>query len=131
MNVLLWIVQVSLALHTGMGAMWKFARSPDTVPSLQAIPPGLWRALSVVELLCAVALVLPAFSKRLAALAPVAAAFVTAEMLLFSGVHLHSGSARHGEMVYWLVVAAVSAFVAYGRFRLVRSRAHSTEAAAA
>ena len=39
-------------------------------------------------------------------------------MLLFSGLHLYSGEAKHGQMIYWLVVAAISAFIAYGRFVL-------------
>jgi hypothetical protein len=31
---------------------------------------------------------------------------------------LSSGSTASGELVYWLVVAAICAFVAYGRFAL-------------
>ena len=42
----------------------------------------------------------------------------SAEMLLFSAVHLASGDANHGPMIYWLVVAAICAFIAYGRFVL-------------
>ena len=43
-NVVLWILQVLLALHTAMGAVWKFSNSEQTVPSLQAIPHGAWLA---------------------------------------------------------------------------------------
>lgn len=118
MNILLWILQVLLALHTGMGAVWKYSNSEQKVPSLAAIPHGLWLALGVLELLAAVALLLPAVSKSFALLAPIAAAFVAAEMLLFCGLHLGSGMGSRGELVYWLVVAAFSAFVAYGRFAL-------------
>lgn len=118
MNIFLWVLQVLLALHTAMGAVWKFSNSEQTVPSLQAIPHGAWMALSVVELVCVLGLVLPFFSKRLAILAPLAALCIAAEMLLFSGMHLYSGAANHGEMIYWLVVAAVCAFIAYGRFVL-------------
>jgi len=57
-------------------------------------------------------------SKPLAILAPVAAACIAAEMLLFTGLHLHSGNAEHGQMIYWLVVAALCASLAYGRFVL-------------
>jgi len=39
-------------------------------------------------------------------------------MLLFSVVHLYSGDANYGPMIYWLVVAAICAFIAYGRFVL-------------
>jgi hypothetical protein len=118
MNALLWVLQVLLALHTIMGAVWKLSNSEQTVPSLKAIPHGAWLALSVLELLCGLGLVLPALHKSLAILAPVAASCIAAEMLLFSGLHLRSRETNHGPMIYWLVVAALCAFVAYGRFVL-------------
>lgn len=118
MNRTLWILQILLALHTLMGAIWKSANSEQSVPSLNTIPHGGWLAIAVIELLCTVGLVLPLFDKRLAITAPIAATCITAEMLLFSGLHVHSGSAEYGEMIYWLVVAAISAFIAYGRFVL-------------
>ena len=119
MNILLWVLQVLLALHTIMGAVWKFSHSAEqTMPSLSAIPPGVWLAMSVIELLCALALILPAFNKSLGNLATIAAAIIAAEMLLFCGLHLYSGDANYGPMIYWLVVAAICAFIAYGRFVL-------------
>lgn len=118
MNILLWVLQILLALHTVAGAVWKFSNSEQTVPSLSAIPHGVWLGLIVFELLCSLALILPAFSKPLAILAPIAAVCIAAEMLLFSGLHLYSGEANHGEMIYWLVVAAICVFIAYGRFVL-------------
>ena len=134
MNILLWILQILLALHTTAGAMWKFFNAEQTVPSLKAIPHGVWLGMSGVELLCAVGLILPAFSKRLSIAAPVAAICIAAEMLLFSGLHLASGNPDRGELAYWLVVAAVCAFVAYGRFVLrpvpARHLAASRQAAA-
>jgi hypothetical protein len=60
MNLLLWILQVLLALHTAAGAVWKWSNSETPCP------------------LCVVALIAPAFSKRLAILAPIAAAVVAA-----------------------------------------------------
>ena len=115
MNILLWVLQILLALHTAMGAIWKFTNPEQTVPSLRAIPHGAWIAMSVVELLCSLALILPKLNKPMAILAPIAAIFVAAEMLFFCGVHLASGDPSYGPMVYWLIVAAVCAFVAYGR----------------
>ena len=118
MNILLWVLQIVLALHTAMGAVWKFSNSEQTVPSLKAIPHGLWLAMSIFELLCSLGLMLPALNARLAVLAPIAAACIAAEMLLFSGLHLYSREANHGEMIYWLVVAAVCIFIVYGRLVL-------------
>ena len=118
MNILLWVLQILLALHTTMGAVWKFSNSERTVPSLNAIPHGVWLAMSVVELLCSLSLIVPAFNQSLAILAPIAAACIAAEMLLFCGLHIYSGDANYGPVIYWLVVAAICAFIVYGRFVL-------------
>jgi hypothetical protein len=119
MNILLWVLQVLLAVHTAIGAVWKFSNSAEqTMPSFAAIPHGVWLSMSVIELLCALALILPAFSKSLAITAPVAAVVIAAQMLLFCGLHLYSGDTNYGPMIYWLVVAALCAFIAYGRFVL-------------
>lgn len=116
MNILLWILQVLLALHTTVGAVWKFSNAEQTVPSLSVLPHVVWLALSILELLCAVALILPAVNKRLGKLAPLAASCIAAEMLVFCVVDLFSASPDYGHLWYWLVVAAFSAFIAYGRF---------------
>lgn len=42
MNILLWVLQILLALHTVIGAVWKFSNSEQTVRSLNAIPHGVW-----------------------------------------------------------------------------------------
>ncbi|HKT35939.1 MAG TPA: hypothetical protein VJR03_14020, partial [Nitrospira sp.] len=67
---------------------------------------------------CSLALIVPALSKSLAILVPIAAACIAVEMLFFSGMHLYSGEANYGHLMYWLVVAAICAFIAYGRFVL-------------
>jgi hypothetical protein len=118
MNITLWILQVLLALHTAMGAVWKFSNPEQTVPSLKAIPHGVWLAMGGLELLIALGLVLPAVSQPAGFLVPIAAALVAAEMLLFSGLHLAAGETNHSPMIYWLVVAAICAFIAYGRWAL-------------
>lgn len=118
MNIALWITQILLALHTLAGAVWKYSNSEQSVPSLTAIPHGAWLAMGVVEVLCSVALLLPAMNKSLAVLAPIAAAIIAAEMLLFCVLHLRSGDANYGPIMYWLVVAAVCAFIVYGRLAL-------------
>ncbi|MNL50979.1 hypothetical protein D3C87_1740410 [compost metagenome] len=118
MNILLWVLQIFLALHTIAGAIWKFSNSSQAVPSLTAIPHGAWLAMSIFEMLCALCLILPVFSKRLGILIPIGAIGITAEMLVMSGLHISSGDTNYGPMIYWLVVAAICAFVAYGRIAL-------------
>src|SRR5689334_12823938 len=116
MNILLWVLQILLALHTVIGALWKFYNSEQTVPSLKAIPHGVWLGMSVFELLCSVGLILPALNTALSILAPIAAAGIAAEMLFFSVLHIYSADPNYGPVMYWLVVAAICAFIAYGRF---------------
>lgn len=118
MNILLWVLQVLLALHTIMGAMWKFSNSEQIVAPLKAMPHGVWLALGVFEFVLAVGLILPAINKHLGILAPIAAVFIVAEMLLFIGMQIFSGVTLNGQTIYWFVVAVVCAFIAYGRFVL-------------
>lgn len=120
MNILLWVLQIVLALHTVMGAVWKFSHSAgQTMPSLKAIPRGVWLAMSVAELACMVGLVLPLVGRSFASAAPIAALFIVAEMLIFCVLHVSAGRAHEvGPMGYWLAVAALCAFVAYGRLVL-------------
>ncbi|HET6528360.1 MAG TPA: DoxX family protein [Balneolaceae bacterium] len=117
MNILLWVLQIILALHTAIGAIWKFSNSAEqTMPSLGVIPHEVWLGMGVIELLFSLALILPAFNKSLGILAPIAAVCIAAEMLLFSGIHIYSGATNYSPMIYWLLVAAISGFIAYGRF---------------
>jgi hypothetical protein len=118
MNILLWVLQILLAVHTAIGAFWKFSNSEQAVPSLSAIPHGAWLAISIVELACVVGLVIPLLHRPLAMLAPLAAIVIAAIMLLYCVLHLASGDPNHGQLIYWLVVAAVCAFIAYGRLVL-------------
>lgn len=120
MNILLWALQIALALHTAAGAAWKFTNSAEqTMPSLGSISDGLWRGLGVTELLVSACLIVPAFYRPVSILVPAAAALIALEMLLFCALHLRSGDATVGPTAYWLVVAVLSTFVAYGRFALV------------
>jgi DoxX-like family len=118
MNILLWILQSLLAAHTLMGAVWKFSNPAQNMPSLAAIPPRAWLGLSVVEILCVVGLLLPALGSRFALTSPVAAGIIAAEMILFCVLHFISGEKALGPIVYWLVVAALSGFIVFGRLSL-------------
>lgn len=116
MVVFVWILQILLGLHTLIGALWKFSHTAEkTAPSLAAIPQPVWIGLSVFEIICAALLILPLFNKKLTPLVPLAAIGVALEMIMFSGVHMTSAETDHNPMIYWLVVAALCAFVAYRR----------------
>ncbi|WP_413587575.1 DoxX family protein [Bdellovibrio sp. HCB274] len=116
MNIVLWVLQILLALHTGVGALWKFSHTPaETMPSLALIEPSVWIVLAIVELLCAVALVVPGVTKRFTQLIPIAAAIIGLEMLMFCVLHFFSGDRSIQPIIYWLITAGICAFVVYGR----------------
>lgn len=119
MNIALWILQALLAVHTIIGAVWKFSHSAEqTMPSLKAIPSGVWLTMSLLEILCGLGLLLPALNKQFGITAPIAATFIVIEMLAFCGIHLAAGDGSTGPLIYWLVIAILCAFIAYGRFVL-------------
>lgn len=120
MNVLLWILQTLLALHTVMGAVWKFRNPAEkAIPTLAAIPHTVWLGISVLEIIAAIALVLPVFKRSEFAMFPVyGAIYIAVVMVTYCGVHLASGSKEYAPLIYWLVVAGLCAFIAYGRMRL-------------
>lgn len=119
MNIVLWGVQVLLALHTAMGAVWKFSKSPvETMPSLAVIPQSLWVTLSLVEIFVAICFVAPVLNKEWGIVVVIAAVAITVEMLAYCGLHFQSGAKDVGPAAYWVVVAALCSFVAYGRLVL-------------
>jgi hypothetical protein len=120
-NIFLWILQGLLALHTLAGAAWKFSKTAEqTMPSLGAIPQPVWLAMSVIEILCAIALLLPALNSSFGGLAPMGAIVIAVEMVVFCVLHIASGNrGKAGPMIYWLLVAGICALIAYGRLVLV------------
>ena len=118
MKILLWILQIMLALHTIMGAVWKFSNSEQTVGSLNAIPHNLWLAFSVLELIAALGLILGTINKYFIRFIPPAAIFIALEMLFYCGLTIFSGYTNYGQIIYWLVVAVICGFIAFGRLVL-------------
>ncbi|RYZ54388.1 MAG: hypothetical protein EOP07_16040 [Proteobacteria bacterium] len=117
MTIFLWILQVGISLHTLMGAVWKFKNSAEqTMPSLKAIPNGIWMGLGGIEIICSLALILPALYKPSGPYVPIAAVIIALEMITFTGIHFASGNSKLGAVIYWLVVALICGFIAYGRF---------------
>lgn len=119
MNIFLWILQVLLALHTIMGAVWKFSHTAEhTMPSLKVIPSSVWLVIAIVELLCALCLIAPALYKPAGVFVPLGAICIAVIMLVFCTLELLSGNANMGSIGYWLVVAVLGGFIAYGRLVL-------------
>ena len=91
MNILLWILQVVAALLYGASGVMKvflFDQISGDVPSFGALPREAWTALGILELVCAVGLVVPAALRWRPRLTALAAALLAIESLVFIWVHV-------------------------------------------
>lgn len=119
MNVLLWIVQVVLAVEVFSGGLYKIVNFDEiaTMPAIGAMPRSGWTAVGVFEIVCAVLLILPAVVKRMGPLTPLAASALALESLALAVLYAqYSLAAVATNPLVWAVeVAVLAAFVAYGR----------------
>jgi uncharacterized membrane protein YphA (DoxX/SURF4 family) len=115
----LWVVQVLLALFFLMAGfnhgIRPIAEAAKTSPWIMGIPAGLARFIGFAELAGAAGLILPAALRIKPLLTPLAAVGLAIIMALAVPFHVMRGEANVIGM--HLVVVALSAFVAWGRFR--------------
>jgi hypothetical protein len=119
MNILLWIVQVVLALLCIAGGAFKILKIEDlqkNVAAMRALPRGLWTFLGAVECLAGLGLILPGATNMLPALTPIAAAAVAAESVLVSAFYINYRD--FPPLSYSVAMAVMAAFISYGRFAL-------------
>jgi hypothetical protein len=98
---------------------FKFAELAGEMP---ALPHGAWRALGVLEMVGAVLLIVPAASKWMPELTPLAAsvlALVTFGLALLYGRYSFK-IASTNPLVWAVAMGILSAFVAYGRYAIAR-----------
>jgi hypothetical protein len=122
MNVLLWFLQIALALLSLAGGAYKVFMFAELakMPATGALSRGGWVALGVFEMLCAVLLIVPAATKWMPVLTPLAAAALALESLALAAIYArYSLQLTATNPLVWVVVMAVmAAFVAYGRYAL-------------
>jgi uncharacterized membrane protein YphA (DoxX/SURF4 family) len=119
MNILLWILQALAALVYGASGVMKvflFDKISAEVPSFGALPREAWMVLGVVELVCAVGLIIPAATHWRPTLTVIAAGVLALESLVFIGVHVKYGET--GSIIMSAVLGLLMAFIAYGRLTL-------------
>lgn len=116
MNVLLWVLQIVTALlyaASGVMKVFLFDEISADVPAFGALPREAWMALGLLELVCAVGLVVPAASRWRPRLTVLAAAALAVESLVFIAVHVGYREVAPGILSG--VLGLVMAFLAYGR----------------
>lgn len=121
MNVLLWILQIGVALFCGAGSAWRLINYPQEaqrVASLGALPQGVWALIGVIEIVCALGLIVPPFMGR-PGLVAWAALALTVEMLLVTALHANFFGLRfsaENPAIWSLGLALAAAVIAWGRF---------------
>lgn len=120
MNIVLWIFQIALALLYLAGGSYKVFAFDELAGQLTVLSRGAWGALGVLEMCCAVLLVVPAAAKWMPALTPLAAAALAVETLALAALY-----ARYSlqltvtnPLVWSVTMGLLVAFVAYGRYAL-------------
>ena len=119
MNILLWVLQVVMALMYGASGVMKvfmFDEISKEVPSFAAFPREVWMALGILELICAVGLLVPAALHWKPGLTVLAAALLALESLMFIAAHVQYHET--GSIIISAVLGLVMAFIAYGRMVL-------------
>jgi uncharacterized membrane protein len=119
MNLLLWMLQGLAALLYGSSGVMKvfmFDKVTHDVPSFGALPRNAWMTLGILELVCAVALIVPAALHWRPTLTILAAAVLALESLVLVWVHIKYRETT--PMILSGALGLLMAFIAYGRMLL-------------
>jgi len=116
MNVVLWIIQVLLALLFLFAGGVKLVLPIEEMTKQIAMPGLFLRFLGVVEVLGGLGLILPGLFRIKTWLTPLAAAGLVIIMIGATVISLRIGPV--GPAMIPLVTGLLAAFVAYGRWRL-------------
>ena len=85
-----------------------------------ALPRGGWTALGLIEMSCAILLIVPAAAKWRPVLTPLAATVLALEAVVLSAVYARYSLqiAMTNPLVWSFAMGLAVAFVAYGRYAL-------------
>jgi uncharacterized membrane protein len=120
MDTALWILQILLALAfvgAGLNHVTQRNRGSGRAAWMLAVPKSLLATIGILEIAGAAGLVLPSATGIAIWLTPLAAALLALVVVFAAVFHLRrDGEAMNAAMN--LVIAALAAFVAYGRLVL-------------
>lgn len=120
MNLLLWVLQIALALLYLAGGAYKTFMFDELAGEMVALPRGGWAALGVLEMLCAILLVVPAAAKWMPTLTPLAAAVLAFETLALAGLYARYSLnlSVTNPMIWAVAMGLLAVLVAHGRYAL-------------
>ena len=118
MNVVLWILQIVLALMFAMAGIMKSTQSREkllgSLPWVEDFPTRTVRFIGVAELAGAIGLVLPAALDIVPVLTPLAATGLAIVMVLAANTHRRRR--EPGAIAFNAVLLIVAVVIAWGRF---------------
>ena len=118
MNIILWSAQVVLAvLFLFAGTTKVFTPLPElaqNLPWVAGVPAWMPRLAGISETLGAIGLILPALTRVLPQLVPISAAGLATVMAMAAVLHFNRGEMP--AILVNIVLLAIAAFVAYGRY---------------
>lgn len=121
MNIVLWIVQVLLAVAFFAHGWLLLAPPPDIAAQmLAALPRWFWVFLGVAEVLAAIGLTLPGLTRIQPWLVTWAAVGVM--IVMVSATVWHVARNEMSSAVVTLILLAMATFVAYARTRILPIR---------
>lgn len=121
MNIVLWVVQILLALFFLMAGVMKATQPKEKLATnmgwVEDFDGSQVKGIGVLEILGAFGLVLPGLFGILPILTPLAALGLAFTMIGAAITHMRRN--EYGYVVFNLIVMAFALFVAYGRFVLL------------
>ena len=120
MNILLWVLQIALAVLYLSGGAYKVFKFDELAKYMAALSSGGWRVLGVIEMLGAALLVVPGAVKWMPVLTPLAGAALALETLALAALYARYSRklSASNPLVWGVVMGLLAAFVAYGRYAL-------------
>jgi uncharacterized membrane protein YphA (DoxX/SURF4 family) len=116
LNVLLWVLQILLAMLFMFTGVLKFVMPIEEMTKQIALPAWFLHFIGAAEILGAIGLVLPGILRIRTGLTPLAAAALAVIMIGATAVNLKIG--QHGAALTTVVVGLLLVFVAYNRRRM-------------
>jgi len=119
MNIVLWVLQVMLALLFAAGSvqqLFTYDRLAEQYPIYKALPQAFWAVYAIIAILCCLGLLL---TRVWPIATPIAATVLVVQGVIFAALYAyHAGFQPSFAMwaAWTLGPVAVAAFIAYGRF---------------
>jgi len=133
MSKILWVLQILLAIGFFMFGIMKITTPYDQLatqmPWVLDISPTLVRFIGIAEVAGALGLVLPAATRILPWLTPLAAALLALDMVVAAIFHITRS--EFGNLPFNIVLGVLAAIVAYGRWKIAPIQARGEDSSTA